>query len=57
MSADPRGPIRQIVRINRLPSEVQATLTCGHVACFAPHFSYKVGSDEHCYWCGKEARK
>jgi len=56
MSADPRGPIQKIVSIKRLQSEVQATLTCGHVASLAVHFSYKVGRDQHCYQCGKEAR-
>lgn len=48
---DPRGPIRQIVSIERTTCEVLATLSCGHIAHFATHFSYKVGSDSHCFQC------
>ena len=54
---DPRGPIRQIISIERTAYEVLAVLSCGHVGSFATYFSYKVGSAHRCYQCRKESEK
>ncbi len=53
---DPRGPMRQIMNIERTPSAVLLTLSCGHVSHCAPHFSYKTGKDQHCYDCGQQVK-
>ncbi len=54
---DPRGPIRQIESIERTPSAVLLTLSCGHVSHCATHFSYKTGNDSHCFECGQQAKQ
>ena len=50
---DPRGPIRQTIAIEKTASVSLVTLSCGHVASLAPHFHYKIGSDQHCFECGQ----
>ena len=54
---DPRGPMRQIENVERTPSTVLLTLSCGHVAHCATHFTYKPGRDLHCYECGQQAKQ
>ena len=58
MTPDPRGPIRQIVSIERTtsPHEALLTLSCGHVSHCAGHFTYKCGRDSHCFECGQQAK-
>ena len=57
ISTDPRGPIRQVVKIERTPSIVLLSLSCGHISRAVTHFSYKVAADSHCFACGQEAKK
>ena len=55
---DPRGILRKIVAVDDT-SQSDATLItfdCGHTSSMANHFHYKIGSNTHCYQCGKEAR-
>jgi hypothetical protein len=51
--ADPRGPVRRIIAVNRDPNtgRVTVTLDCGHVRERVSHFSYNVGDTDRCYGC------
>lgn len=50
---DPRGPVKTAVRVFRTSRATLVTLSCGHVASLASHFTYRVGRDYHCYTCGR----
>lgn len=55
---DPRGIVRTITKVEEDPHGAPTLVTrdCGHVGEMASHFHYKVGSQQHCYQCGVEAR-
>ncbi len=54
--ADPRGPIRTIIAVEKLTDAALVQLSCGHVRRFNPIFHYKVGSDARCLECLKEGK-
>lgn len=57
MENDFRGPIRKITGVEETSSATLLTLDCGHTGSHAPHFSYSVGDDVHCFFCGPADRQ
>ena len=53
---DPRGLQRTVVKVDLRPEAAYLTLSCGHVATCASHFSYREGLDHFCFKCGIDAR-
>lgn len=53
---DPRGPYRTATKIHNTPEAALVTLSCGHVANFVTHFSYKIGDEHRCHACGQAER-
>jgi hypothetical protein len=61
---DPRGPMRKLTKIEEIYTpakdrdgdcitlKVFLYYDCGHVSETNPTFSYRVGTDHHCYHCG-----
>lgn len=52
MSQDPRGPLRNIIAIERWTGVTLLTLDCGHVGEFNQIFHYKLGHPIRCFFCG-----
>jgi hypothetical protein len=50
-------PQRKITSADHRSDGVICILECGHVFNGAPHFTYKVGSEQKCGACGQEAAR
>jgi len=53
MNKDPRGPNREIRKVEERADITLLTLDCGHVAQCVSHFHYKIGNQHRCYACGQ----
>jgi len=54
--SDPRGPIREITKIEDTFSEVKLHLNCGHISLVNPIYSYKAEKTSHCIHCLDEGK-
>jgi hypothetical protein len=53
---DPRGPIRQITKVERTKDATLVSMECGHTAEWAPHISGQGSTEARCFECGAAAR-